>query len=76
MRIGIIVDNELNNDKRVLREAKILADGGHEVFALCFRFDGTIEKEFDGITISRIYITTRGYGRHGYAGSFWNITLM
>jgi glycosyltransferase involved in cell wall biosynthesis len=59
MRIGIIVDNELNNDKRVLREAKILADGGHEVFALCFRFDGTIEKEFDGITISRIYITRR-----------------
>jgi glycosyltransferase involved in cell wall biosynthesis len=59
MNIGIVVDNELNNDKRVLREAQILKDNGHTVFALCFGFEGTEYNRIDGITITRIYITRR-----------------
>jgi glycosyltransferase involved in cell wall biosynthesis len=59
MNIGIVVDNELNNDKRVLREAQILKDNGHKVFALCFGFEGIDRKEIADITITRIYITRR-----------------
>ena len=58
MRIGIIVDNELNNDKRVLREAAILKDAGHILRFLCFGFTGEVkpmaeEQEITRITISR-----------------------
>jgi len=58
MRIGIIVDNELNNDKRVLREAAILKDAGHMIRFLCFGFKGEVipsenEQEITRISISR-----------------------
>jgi glycosyltransferase involved in cell wall biosynthesis len=59
MKIGIVVDNELNNDKRVLREAQILKENGHSVFALCFGFEGKEFEKIEGITITRIYITRR-----------------
>jgi glycosyltransferase involved in cell wall biosynthesis len=59
MNIGIVVDNELNNDKRVLREARILKDNGHNVFALCFGFEGNDYNPIEGITVTRIYITRR-----------------
>lgn len=56
MRIGVIVDNELNRDIRVLREIEILKKAGHEVFVLCFMFDNKDPGNLDGITISRIRI--------------------
>lgn len=56
MRIGVIVDNELNKDIRVLREIEILKKAGHEVFVLCFMFDNKDPGNLDGITISRIRI--------------------
>jgi glycosyltransferase involved in cell wall biosynthesis len=57
MNIGIVVDNELNPDKRVLREAKILKDNGHQVYALCLGFDGKSYPEINGISVSRIPMT-------------------
>jgi glycosyltransferase involved in cell wall biosynthesis len=59
MNIGIVVDNELNDDKRVLREAQILKDNGHKIFALCFGFDSRNYNEITGIDIRRIDITRR-----------------
>lgn len=59
MNIGIVVDNELNNDKRVLREAQILIDNGHNVFALCFGFDGEKYNGIPGISITRLNISRR-----------------
>ena len=59
MKIGIVVDNELNNDKRVLREAQILKDNGHKIFALCFRFDRKDYKDINGIGITRVNISRR-----------------
>jgi hypothetical protein len=45
MKAGVIVDNDLNNDKRVLREIEILKAGGVEIFVLCFGFDNKIYPE-------------------------------
>jgi glycosyltransferase involved in cell wall biosynthesis len=40
MNIGVIVDNDLNGDIRVLREVRILKENGIDVFVLCFGFSG------------------------------------
>ena len=40
MNVGVIVDNDLTYDKRVLREIDILKASGHKVFILCFGFLG------------------------------------
>jgi glycosyltransferase involved in cell wall biosynthesis len=54
MKIGIVVDNELNNDKRVLREIQILKESGYEIFVLCLGFGKTYSDPLFGITIERI----------------------
>lgn len=59
MKTGIVVDNELNNDKRVLREAGILKDAGHEIFVLCFGFKGKMMPGINGLNITRISISKR-----------------
>lgn len=56
MNIGVVVDNELNDDKRVLREIKILKEAGHGIFALCFGFGNKKYKTIDGINVTRIRI--------------------
>jgi glycosyltransferase involved in cell wall biosynthesis len=56
MKIGVIVDNELNKDIRVLREIKILREQEHEIFVLCFAFGPDSCKAIPGITITRIKI--------------------
>lgn len=56
MRIGVIVDNQLTGDIRVLREAAILKKQGHEIFVLCFDFSGNSKDPVSGINISRIRI--------------------
>ena len=38
MKIGVIVDNELNGDIRVLREIGILKEQGFEIFVLCLGY--------------------------------------
>lgn len=37
--VGIVVDNDFNNDIRVRREVEILKKNGFEVSVLCFGFD-------------------------------------
>lgn len=59
MKTGIVVDNELNNDKRVLRETGILRDAGHEIFVLCFGFKGEMMPAINGLNITRISISKR-----------------
>jgi glycosyltransferase involved in cell wall biosynthesis len=54
MKIGVVVDNELNNDKRVLREIEILKNAGNEIFVLCFGFGETFSDPVSGIKITRI----------------------
>lgn len=56
MKIGVIVDNQLNKDIRVLREINILREKGHEIFVLCFAFDNNSSKTIPGITTVRIKI--------------------
>ena len=59
MKVGVVVDNELNNDKRVLREIEILKEAGYEVFVLCYSFRGKAYKKLEGIKITRISINKR-----------------
>lgn len=59
MKIGFVVDNELINDKRVLREIDILKESGYEIFVLCFGFDKKIYPPVDGISVTRIRINRK-----------------
>jgi glycosyltransferase involved in cell wall biosynthesis len=59
MRIGVIVDNDLNDDKRVLREIELLKGNGYEIFVLCFGFNGKTCKKIEGINVTRIKISKR-----------------
>ena len=59
MKAGIVVDNELNNDKRVLREVEILKKHGYEIFILCFGFDRKIYNSISGTEITRINISKK-----------------
>jgi glycosyltransferase involved in cell wall biosynthesis len=56
MKIGIVVDNELNSDIRVLREIGILKEQGFEIFVLCFGFIKMYREPATGIHITRINI--------------------
>jgi glycosyltransferase involved in cell wall biosynthesis len=59
MKIGIVVDNELNNDIRVLREIGILKEQGDEIFVLCFGFRKKYKIPVNEITITRFNIHRR-----------------
>lgn len=59
MKIGIVVDNELNNDKRVLREASVLSSAGHDIYALCFSYNGKNIGDPKGIAVTRISISKK-----------------
>ena len=56
MKIGVIVDNEFNNDIRVRKEVDILKNAGHSVFVLCFGFSKQQYPEIKNIHIKRIRI--------------------
>jgi glycosyltransferase involved in cell wall biosynthesis len=56
MNIGIVVDNELNSDIRVLREIGILKEQGYEIFVLCYGFSGNLKNPDDRIIVTRIRI--------------------
>src|SRR5450759_440750 len=56
MKIGIVVDNELNSDIRVLREIGILKEQGFEIFVLCFGFFKTYKDPVSQIHVTRINI--------------------
>lgn len=59
MNIGVVVDNELNNDKRVLREIAILKEHGYEISVLCFGFCKKYISPLDSINIVRINISKK-----------------
>lgn len=54
MNIGMILDNEFNNDKRVLNEAAALTEAGFNVYVLCFDWGNHDSDELNGVKISRI----------------------
>ena len=59
MKIGVVVDNELNNDKRVLREIAILKEHGYEISVLCFGFGKKYSSPLEGINIVRFNISKK-----------------
>ncbi len=56
MKIGVIVDNDLNSDIRVLREIKLLQKVGYEVVALCFSFNKKNYSPIENLKVVRIDI--------------------
>jgi glycosyltransferase involved in cell wall biosynthesis len=60
MRIGLIVDNEYNNDPRVSNEAKALHKAGFDVKILCFNYGSYKKKEFvEGVNVTRVRINKK-----------------
>ncbi len=59
MNIGVVVDNDLIDDKRVLREIDILRETGYEVFVLCFGFTNKTYTSVEGVSITRIRISKK-----------------
>ena len=55
MNIGIILDNDLNNDARVIRQLEILKKN-HNIFVLCYGYLGKSYKNIEGLRIERINI--------------------
>jgi hypothetical protein len=47
MEVGIVVDNELNNDIHVLRDIAILREQGFDIFVLCDGFRKIYETPID-----------------------------
>jgi glycosyltransferase involved in cell wall biosynthesis len=56
MKIGVVVDNELNSDIRVLREIGILREQGFEIFVLCLGFRKIYKTPAGPIRVTRINI--------------------
>jgi glycosyltransferase involved in cell wall biosynthesis len=56
MKIGIVVDNEFNNDIRVNKEVKVLKSEGYNISVLCFGYTGIKYPERSDIAIERIHI--------------------
>lgn len=56
MKVGIVVDNELNGDIRVLREIGILKEQGFDIYVLCYGFFKTYKEPVGQINITRINI--------------------
>lgn len=54
MKIGVIVDNDLNDDVRVKREIKLLSASGCDMGVLCFAFDGKTYPETVPALVQRI----------------------
>lgn len=55
MRIGVIVDNEFDDDHRVQKQVTQLLNANHSVFVLCFDFGKTYKQRTD-IDVFRIPI--------------------
>ncbi len=60
MKIGLIVDNEYNNDPRVRNEAKALYRVGFDVKVLCFNYGSYKKREFvEGVSVTRVKINKK-----------------
>ncbi len=58
--IGVVVDNEFNNDVRVVNECRILLKNGFNVFILCFNYGKYYNHEtVFGCEVSRIPINLK-----------------
>ena len=57
--IGIIVDNDFNDDTRVRKEVEILKKGGHNIHVLCFAYDKKKYSSIQGVNVCRIKIKKR-----------------
>ena len=55
MNIGIVLDNDLNDDARVIKQIGILKKN-HNVYVLCYDFIGKSYKNIDGVKVNRIKI--------------------
>lgn len=59
MNLGIIVDNEFNDDIRVRKEVEILKEAGHSIHVLCYNYHQKEYPVIDGVQIDRIEINQK-----------------
>ncbi len=55
--IGVVVDNDFDNDYRVQKEIRLLQQYGHVVFVLCFDYGRNYKIDYEDIIIHRIRIS-------------------
>ena len=58
-RIGIVLDNDLNSDVRVLKELEILKKYGFQLHVLCFGYYGKTYEEIEGVEVTRLPMKKR-----------------
>jgi len=63
MKVGIVVDNELFFDVRVLKEIDILQRHGHEIYALCLDHGNTEKIKALPFTVKRIELSRKKKNR-------------
>lgn len=54
MKIGVVLDNDFDNDMRVKNEVQSLVNAGHDVEVLCFDFGKTPATNYEGAKLRRI----------------------
>ena len=57
--IGMIVDNDFNDDTRLRKEVEILKKDGHNIHVLCFAYDKKKYSSVQGVNVCRIKIKKR-----------------
>jgi len=65
LKIGVVVDNEFDNDVRVRNEVKVLSEFGHSVFVLCLDFGQNkhIDHSKFGLQVDRIKMSKFFYNK-------------
>lgn len=58
MHIGVVVDNEFDNDHRVKKEIRLLKEEGHTISVLCFDF-GKHYNAYNDINVTRLKIAKK-----------------
>jgi len=83
MNIGVVVDNELNDDPRVLNECRVLSNSGFQVIVLCLDMGKYHEKSIDKIKIERVSIkrNIKNYlfafnNTFGFYTIFWKLRII
>lgn len=72
MNVGIVVDNDFVNDTRVVNEANILKNAGHNIFVLCIDFGSpNISDSNNGILVSRFFLPRKAKNMLFFIGNLF-----
>ena len=72
MRVGVVVDNELDSDVRVMSQIELLANAGHKIRVLCLGYHGNSYNDSrDDYSIHRMIVNRKYYNRAKALQNIW-----